>query len=312
MRDLAARLRAWLQPPAEDEENEEATVNAAPSLSLREIIRVFWPDARPYRRWLLPLLLFVALGPALDTASIWLYKLLVDELLVARQFGLFPQIVVAYLGLTLLSGLVSFGDNYLSDWVGERFLLDLRTRVFVHMQRLPLAFFAGKRRGDLVARLSGDIDEIETLLISGIVDVVSYGSRIVFFAGAMLYLNWRLALVAFVVSPLFWAASQVFANRIKRVAREQRRFSGAISAAAEEGLANVELVRAYGREETVAGRFRREAVGSLRSQLALTRLRALFTPLLDLFQLGGVLAVVGMGTWELSRDAITLGGCSFS
>ena len=83
----------------------------------------------------------MALGPALDTATIWLYKLLVDDVLVPRNLNVFPQIALAYIGLTILSGVVSFGDNVLSAWVSERFLLDLRARVFAHLQRLPLDFF---------------------------------------------------------------------------------------------------------------------------------------------------------------------------
>jgi ABC-type multidrug transport system fused ATPase/permease subunit len=305
MARVSDQWRRWFTQPDDD---EEEAVAATPSVPLREIIRRFWPDARPYRRWLPLLLLFVALGPALDTAAIWLYKLLVDEVLVPRDFSLFPQVALAYLALTLVSGLVSFGDDVLSDWVGERFLVDLRSRLFTHMQRLPLDFFAGKRRGDLIARLTGDVAEIETLIISGVVDLFSYGLRILFFAGALFYLNWRLALLAFVTAPLFWLASQVVARRVKQVAREQRRRTGAISAIAEEVLGNAPLVQAYNRQEAEVNRFRREALGNFSAQMALTRLRALFDPVLESFQLGGVLVVVGAGTWELSQGNLTLGG----
>ena len=71
------------------------------------------------------------------------------------------------------------------------------------MQRLSPDFFQGRRRGDLIARLTDDVTEIEGLLVSGIADLASYLLRIVFFAGALVYLNWRLALLGFVVAPLF-------------------------------------------------------------------------------------------------------------
>jgi ABC-type multidrug transport system fused ATPase/permease subunit len=304
MRRLVEQFRRWFTQP----DDEEESVGAAPTVPLRDILRRFWPDARPYRRWLPLLLLFVALGPALDTAAIWLYKLLVDQVLVPRDFGQFPQIALAYLALTFLSGLVSFGDEVLSTWVGERFLVDLRSRVFAHMQRLPLDFFAGKRRGDLITRLTGDAAEIETLLISGVTDLISYGFRIVFFAGALFYLNWRLALLALGTAPFFWLASRGLARQIKQVSREMRRRTGAISAVAEESLSNAPLVQAYNRQETEVDHFRREALGNFAAQMALTRLRALFDPLLESFQLGGVLVVVGAGTWELSRGNLSLGG----
>jgi subfamily B ATP-binding cassette protein MsbA len=302
MSQAAAQLNRWFV------QQDEASVDAAPAVPLREIVRRFWPDARPYRRWLPVLLVFVALGPALDTAAIWLYKLLVDEVLVPRDFALFPQIALAYVALTLLGGLISFGDDVLSEWLGERFLIDVRTRVFAHLQRLPLDFVGGQRRGDLMTRLTGDVTEIESLMISGIAEALSYGLRILFFAGALVYLNWRLALLALVVAPAFWLASQVFARRIKGVAREQRRWTGAIGAVAEESLRNAPLVQAYNRQDAEVARFRREALGSFAAQMALTRLRATFDPLLEAFQLGGVLVIVAAGTWELSRGNLTLGG----
>jgi ABC-type multidrug transport system fused ATPase/permease subunit len=95
---------------------------------------------------------------------------------------------------------------------------------------------------------------------------------------------------------------------MKLVAREQRRHSGAISAIAEEGLDNAPLVQAYNRQESEVARFRREALGNFAAQMALTRLRALFAPLLDLFELGGVLVVIGAGTWQLAAGNLTLGG----
>jgi len=306
MARVIEHCRRWLRAQAEEEEDDAGAL--APSLPLREIFRRFWPDARPYRRWLPLLLLFVAIGPALQTAEIWLYKLLVDNVLVPHDFDRFLPIALAYLGLTLLGGLVTFGDDYLSDWVGERFLLDLRTRVFGHLQNLPLDALAARRRGDLVARLTSDVDEIETLFISGITDAVSYLLRIVFFVGALLYLSWQLTLVSLVVAPAFWLASRLFSGRIKRVAREQRRRGGAIGAVVEESLAMAPLVQAYNRQETEIDRLRREALGSFSAQMRLTRLRAAFAPLLELFQLGAVLVVVGAGTWALSQGSLTLGG----
>jgi ATP-binding cassette subfamily B protein len=303
MSQAAAQLNRWFV-----QQDDEASVDAAPAVPLREIVRRFWPDARPYRRWLPVLLVFVALGPALDTAAVWLYKLLVDEVLVPRDFALFPQIALAYVALTLLGGLISFGDDFVSEWLGERFLIDVRTRVFAHLQRLPLDFVGGQRRGDLMTRLTGDVTEIESLMISGIAEALSSGLRILFFAGALVYLNWRLALLALVVAPAFWLASQIFARRIKGVAREQRRWTGAIGAVAEESLRNAPLVQAYNRQDAEVARFRREALGSFAAQMALTRLRALFDPLLEAFQLGGVLVIVAAGTWELSRGNLTLGG----
>lgn len=281
---------------------------AAPPLPVGVIFRRFWPYARPYRRWLGLTLLFVILGPAIETASIWMFKLLVDEVLVPRDFGPFGRIALAYLGLTLLGGLVTFCDDYLTAWVGGRFLLALRTSFFRHLHTLSLDFFERRRLGDVLARLTGDLASIESLVLTGVASALSYALRIAFFAAALVYLRWDLALVSLCVVPLFWLAARRFTRLIKQASREQRRRSGAIGAVAEESLANAALVQAYNRQADEVARFHWESLGSFTAQMAATRLRALFAPLVDLFELGGMLVVVAVGTWQLSRGGLSLGG----
>ena len=303
MERLVAGLRR-LAPAAEG----QSEIAAAPLVPLRDAARRFWPDVRPYRGWLALTLLLVAVGPLLDTVTIWLYKRLIDDVLVPRDLGPLGAIALAYLGLTLLGGAVSFGSDYLSAWVAERFLLGLRTRIFRHLHALPPRFFERQRLGDVLNRLTDDVDEIEGLLVAGASDALSYGLKILFFTGALFYLDWRLALVALIVAPPFWFAGRRFSRRIKALSREQRRRDGAIAAVAEESLANVPLVQAYNRQEAEVERFEREARGNLAAQLALERLRALFAPLVNLVEMGGVLVVVAAGTWDLSQGRISLGG----
>lgn len=302
------RLRALIRRFSARTEGDSAPVGAPRQIPVREIFRRFWPYARPYRRYLWLTLLFVACDPAIETVTIWLYKLLIDKVLVPRDFAPFVPLVLAYLGLTILDGFISFCDDYLAAWVAERFLLALRTGFFRHIQGLSLDFFEGQRLGDVVSRLTGDVAAIEDLVLTAVASVLSYTLRILFFGGALFYLSGELALASLIVSPLFWLASRRFSSRIKRASREKRRRSGAISAVAEESLANAALVQAYNRQETEVERFHLQGVGAFAAQMAAARLKAIFTPLIDLIDLAGVLVVIGIGTWELTRGAITLGG----
>ena len=288
--------------------SDQAVVAAAPAVSVVDIYRRFWPYARPLRGWLVVLLGLVVVAPAVETGMVWLYKVLVDEVLVPQSFGSFGWIALAYLGLTLLDSGVSSGQRYLSTWLGERFLLGLRTSFFRHLQSLSLAFFEQRRLGDILARLTDDIGAIESLILSGLTDLLTYGLRIIFFVGALLYLQWQLTLVALGVAPLFWLLASRFSGRIKQASREKRRRAGSIGAVAEESLANAALVQAYNRQEAEVERFYRQGLGSLTAQMASTRLKATFNPLVDLLELGGVLLVVAVGTWQLTQGALSLGG----
>ena len=239
---------------------------------------------------------------------IWMYKVVVDEVLVPRDFGPLGWIVLAYLCLTLLGGIVSFSDDYLSDWIGERFILSLRERLFRHLHTLSLDFFERRKLGDVVSRLSGDVDAIESLVLSGVASALSYSFQLLFFVGALFYLQWQLALVSLFVAPLFWLAAKHFSVRIKDAAREQRRRSGSISAVAEESFSNAALVQSYNREEQETERFHRENFGSFRAYMAATRLEAAFSPVVDVIELSGMIVVVVLGAWLLARGGISLGG----
>jgi len=301
---LRARLRRLLVPVADGLD----VVPAAPPVPVREIFRRFWPDARPYRLAIAAGAFFLVLVPAIEAVEIWLFKLVVDDVLVPRDVGALLPLAAAYLGLTVVSGLVRFGDDYLATWVGERFLLNLRARLFAHVQGLSLDVLDRRRLGDVLSRLTSDVQAIERFVLTGVGDGVSALARIVFFTGALLVLSWRLALVSLVVVPLFWLVARRFSRLIKHASREKRRRSGSLNAVAEESLANAALVQSMGREDHELDRFTRENAAIMEAELASTRIRALFSPLVDLIELVGAMVVVGLGVWALSSGDLTIGG----
>ncbi len=308
IRKGVARLRRAVRFLVPEMVDEDGVVDAAPVMELREIFRRFWPYARPYRRWLPLIVFFAALASALQAATIWMYKILVDEVLVPRDFGVLPWVVLAYLGLTLAEGVATFCEEYSSEWVGGRFIVSLRTGLFQHLQGLSLSFFDRRSIGDMLARLADDIEEIEELMISEMAAALTYLFQFVFFVGALFFLQWRLALVSLFVIPLFLLVARYFSRKIRGATREERRRMGSINAVAEESLSNAALVQAYNRQENEVERFRRENEGSFVAEMAATRYDALFAPLVNVIEVTGVGVVIAAGTWELSQGRLTIGG----
>ena len=283
-------------------------VEATPTVPIRRLLRRFWPYARPYKREIAAGLLFVALVPAVQAAEIWLFKVAVDDVVVAADLTALGWVVPAVIGLTLLGAALSFGEDYAWTWAGERFLLDLRASFFDHLQRLSLDALDRRRVGDLVSRFSGDVQAIESFVLGGLADVVSAAARIVFFAGALALLDWRLALVTLVVVPPFALAARKFASYAKRATREKRRRSGSLSAVAEESLSNAALVQSCNRERSERRRFRREGEGIVQAELAAVRVGGAFGPVIALIEVAGVLAIVGLGTLSIQQGHLTIGG----
>jgi ATP-binding cassette subfamily B protein len=300
------RMREALQRFAREAEID--TTSLAPTVSLREVARRFWPAVRPYRARLAVVLVLAMLGPLLDTLSISLYGRLVDEVLVPRQLAMLGPIAAAYVGLTVFGGILGFGRSYLSAWVTEHLLFDLRNRLFVHLQTLPLEFFERARLGDTVTRVTDDIDEVGEFLAEGLADGISHLLKIIFFVGALFYIDARLAVISLLVAPPFWFLGRRFATRVKALAREQRARDGAVTAIVEECLGNAPLVQAYNGQVAAASSFEHETRTVMTTQLALERLRAGYVPIINLIEVGGMLIVIGIGAVDLSEGRVTLGG----
>jgi ABC-type multidrug transport system fused ATPase/permease subunit len=273
-----------------------------------EIARRFWPLARPYRRWIAVGLLLLLLVPAIDALEIYLFKLVVDDVLVPRDLAALLPIAAAYLGLAVLGALASFGDEYVATWVGERFLLDLRARLYAHVQTLAPDQLASRRVGDVLARLTGDVQAIERFLLAALGEGVSAVFRILLFGGALVLLSWKLALAALVVAPLFYVAARSFGRLVRHAAREKRRRSGSLTAVAEEALNMAPLVQTLNRQDAELARFRRENAAIMDAELAATRIGGLFGPVVGLIELLGGMLVIGFGVWALSAGELTLGG----
>jgi ABC-type multidrug transport system fused ATPase/permease subunit len=298
------RLAAALAPAPDD----DRVVAAAPAVAVREVVRRFWPLAKPYRKQFAAGIVLAALLPAVEAAEVWLFKLVVDDVLVAETLGPLAVLVPAMVGLALLGALLSFGDEYAATWVGERFTLALRTKLFGHLQQLEPDALDRRRHGDVLARLTGDVHAIETLLLSAAGELVQAAARVLFFGAALFLLSWKLALAALVVVPVFAFAAHRFARLARRAARERRRRSGSLTAVAEEALGNAALVQTAGTQERELARFRRENEGKLEAELAGTRISGLFAPVIDLIELTGAVLVIVLGTLALAGGDLTLGG----
>lgn len=304
MTHMRTRFRRLFVP----DQSGPQLVDLAPLVSVRTIFVRFWPDARPYRFWLLIGLVVAVVVPAIETVEIWLFKVVVDEVLTPGDLGALGWIAALYAALAVGGALIQFGDQYLAAWVGERFVLDLRARVFTHAQRLSAADIDKRRVGDLVTRINSDVAAIETVALTGITEFLSSAFRIVFFVGALVYLDWRLALAALVFVPVIGIVTRSFSRLIRSVSREKRRRAGSLSAVTEESLANATLVQAYNLQADEVDRFRREGTAMMEAELASTRIRSLYRPIVDLLELAAALSIIGLGTVAVADGRLTVGG----
>ncbi len=276
-------------------------------VGFKEAVRRFWPLTRGDRRWIALVILSAIVATLAETVAILIFAELTDNALQKGSVSAFWGPAGLWLGLAVAGGIVGYLGNSLAAWVAERFVMRLRARIFAHLQTLPPHFFQRNRRGDLVERLTGDVDAIEELVVSGFVQAITALFGVVFYAGAALWLRWDLALATFALAPLFWFATSRFTHRVKEVSRRERAADGAITSVVEEGLVNVVLTQAYNRQRDEQERLRREAHSWLRASVTSARLNELYEQLVQVLETLCVLAIIGLGAWEIASGRMTLG-----
>src|SRR5690625_2802610 len=155
----------------------------APIVAVRDIFKRFWPYARPYKWFIVVALLLGLLLPVLQGATIWMFKVLTDRVLVPKDINAFWPVAGIYAAITIGVGLVTFTSSYLSRWLAQHFSLDLRTAVFAHLHSLSIEVIDSRRLGDLLSRLTNDVTAVRRLVVSGITRTLSSLARVVLFTG---------------------------------------------------------------------------------------------------------------------------------
>ncbi|WP_328808054.1 ABC transporter ATP-binding protein [Nonomuraea antri] len=253
-------------------------------------------------------MVFSVLAALCEVAAIALFGHITDEVLTTRRLSAFWGPASAWLALAALAGAAAFAGTYLTALGAERFLLTLRDRVFGHIQSLSPDFVENRRLGDLMARLTDDIEAIEELVGSGLVKLITTVASVVFFAGAAFFVRWDLALVTMALIPAFVVVSKVFAARFRTASARERLSNGAMNSVIEEGLANQPLVQACNRQSRESARLHDEGRSWLGANMAQARLSALYEPALRVLETVCLIVILGIGAWEIAAGRLTLGG----
>ncbi len=278
------------------------------------VLRTFGPFLRP--QWpgcLLAGVLAVA-GAGIALLKPWPLKYLFDEVLLPSAHlppeavqGVLVLVVVALAGIAVLDSLTGALRSYALTVVGERVAADIRTRLYDHLQRLSLAYHERTPTGELTTRLTGDVDKVRGLLTVTFVDAATNVLTLAGMAGVMLVLDWQLSVALLLVLPLLLLTVASFRARIRAVEENSREIEGDLAAMAQESLVAVKLVKATGREEHEARRFRARSDASVAAVLRSARTSAAFGAAVDAVVAMATTGLIWLGAQRVLAGALTPG-----
>jgi ATP-binding cassette subfamily B protein len=212
--------------------------------------------AKPYRGLLAVFLLVTSLDSVVTVAVPLLLGGIVDAVL-RHDTTLVLWIAGTVAALALLDALLGIAGRWYSSRIGEGLIYDLRTQVFRHVQRQPIAFFTRAQTGSLVSRLNSDVIGAQQALTSTLSSVVANSLSLILVLGTMFYLSWLVTIVALVLLPVFIIPARLVGRRLQRLSRESMQLDAAMGSTMTErfNVAGAMLVKLYGRSEEEADVF---------------------------------------------------------
>jgi len=262
---------------------------------------------RPYRAWVAISVVLLLLAAIADLAGPYFIKVAIDRYIRVGDISGVARIAAAYLGVLTIGVLFRYGQNYVTQIVGQNVMYDLRMELFTHLQRLAVAFFTANPVGRLMTRITNDVDTLYEMVTDGVVMVFGDLFVLVGIIVAMLLLDWRLALVAFTVIPVLVALTLVFQAKFRELYRAIRVRIARINAYLNENLMGMPIVQLFNREQRNFAQFDTLNKDYFAwNQKAITYM-ALFFPGVGFVGAAATALLIWYGGGQVVQQVVTLG-----
>jgi len=224
------------------------------------------------------------------TVMHWLYRFVGNDKMALLTFA-----CLAVLAIAVLDALSSYFEKYLTTSVAQWVSYDLRRTVYLHIQKLSLAFHDQNRTGDLISRVTSDIDSIQSFIMQGLLGALVNLITLIGMTVVMFYVNWKFTLIALSVAPALFVIVYSYTRRIKKASRAVRKKEGEITSVVEEVLSSIRVVKAFAREDYEVRRLEEEGLEGVEIALRARSLKAKLTPIVDVIVAVGTCLVLWFG-----------------
>jgi ATP-binding cassette, subfamily B, bacterial MsbA len=265
------------------------------------------PYVRPHLSTLVIGSLLALVVSAMDGAIAWLVKPAMDDIFIKRDLMMLKLVPAALLGVYLVKGVTRYLQASLMASVGERVVARLRRDLYVHIQGMPLAFFASVHSADLMARILTDVNRLARLSSTTLVLSVRQVTTIVALLVVMFAREWLLTLAALVAFPLIALVVRVLGRRLYRLNKRSQERVAQLAVLLHEAFAGTKIVKAFGQERHEQARF--DDLNERLLQLSLKNVRAdeITEPLMEFAGAIGIAAALSYGGYQVIQGTMTPG-----
>ncbi len=261
----------------------------------------------PYRAWVAIAFVLVLLSAFLGPLRPKLVQIAIDDYIVVGNLEGLQAFIWILIGVLFVEGILLFINGYLTQWIGQQAIYDVRTKVYRHIQNQPLGFFDKTPIGKLITRTTSDVESLSDVLSAGIVTILGSLFRILFIAGFMFSLNWRLALVTLAALPVMIYVTFWFRKKVREQYRETRKQVARLYSFVQEHVTGMTIVQLFNREREELQRFRDINGDHRQAQVRTIFYFALFWPAVDIIASSALGLVLWYGGVRAMGSALSVG-----
>ncbi|MCA3133858.1 MAG: lipid A export permease/ATP-binding protein MsbA [Rhodocyclaceae bacterium] len=278
------------------------------TLTSARLYRRLLSYVRPHWRVFAASLFGTTLAALTEPALPMLMKPLLDGTFVDKDPWLMKWMPVALVALFLVRGAASFIENYCSNWVATRVVLDLRDAMFRRLMALPVPWYDEQVTGTLVSRVAYDVTQVTSAATSAVTVAVKDSLTILGLLAWLFWLNWKLTLITLVVAPGITLIVRIFSRRLRRVGREVQHAMGEVTAVLQEGIDCQKVVKIFGGTSYETDRFHRAANRVRSFSMKYAAASAGNTSLVQLLAAIALAFVISIVAGQSAANETTVGG----
>ncbi len=232
---------------------------------------------------------------------------IIDEIITKRNLSYLGIIITALIGAYALNQLVQIGDNYVRHALGEKFIFDLRVRLYAYLQKMSLSFFERTSTGELMSRVTNDLSALENFVTHGSALTAVDFMRLIGGAIILFVLDWRLAALVMIPVPILAVSFRHYNTKIRPVYRQVRARLGDINAKLQDNLSGIRIIQAFAREDIEHQRFSKESERYYQARVKGIRYWSIFFPAIRFFGAMGTVIVLAFGSIMVVKGQMSLG-----
>ena len=261
----------------------------------------------PYKGWVAIAFVTVMTAAYLGPLIPKLVQVTIDREIVEGDMEGLRRMIAILFAILAAEGLLSFVNAYLTQWIGQQAIFDLRRKVYRHVQRQSLRFFDTRPIGQLITRVTSDVESLSQVLSAGVVTILGDLFKLIFIAWFMFSLDWQLALVTISVMPIMIYATFWFKRKVRDAYRDTRKQVARINSFLQEHVTGMRIVQLFGREEEEMNRFNGINDDHRQAHIKTIFYFALFWPMVDLVASAALGLVIWYGGLAAMASGVTVG-----